>query len=427
MLTPFIELTRQALYGHVAGTPIPDPLTAVCWIDGAGPQLNATVSQIQLELDKNMKVITNKHSASRTAVEQPCDRGPCFRSFRKISNRVTRDDIPATGLQAKVHSKFIDLHKNGILMLAPLKSGALIDFIGSYPTIVSKACPTSSVADGFITNGMIDRNSLAYPDIAKILSTCKNSKLMSTHQFVIKRNFTEMYEEFSKKGAISDKFMHKIGICADTNLANENVWRNSDCEMYQRSKCLTHLWQRNRRVVARDAQLLKINLKEVDKFKKYDKMMQYNVDAEQKLKTKLPHPRQDQPKIFTETSLLNFSSCNNNELKSFIHVRTFNTYKIPSNLKWIWPKKGKLVDAQNSEPNLLMLAFNCRNKIVLLKPRCGVPIHHRIPNNQTQDPLTISPPTTVTIEPLIASNDHRLVVWQVCSLCYYSLSVMNQP
>lgn len=55
MLEPSIQLTRERVYGHVEGTPIPHELTAVCWLDGAGPQLNATLSKDQLDIDKLLK------------------------------------------------------------------------------------------------------------------------------------------------------------------------------------------------------------------------------------------------------------------------------------------------------------------------------------------------------------------------------------
>ena len=73
ILLPFISLVRERLYGWKPGTPIPDALTAVCWNDGANVQLNSIVSEEQQIHDAKMKIITNKHSASRTAVEQPCD------------------------------------------------------------------------------------------------------------------------------------------------------------------------------------------------------------------------------------------------------------------------------------------------------------------------------------------------------------------
>ena len=73
--------------------------------------------------------MTNKHSAARTVAEQPCDISPCFMSFRKIANHVTRDDIPNVGLAKKT---FASLKERGVLDLVNKKESALV--LDSYRT-----------------------------------------------------------------------------------------------------------------------------------------------------------------------------------------------------------------------------------------------------------------------------------------------------
>jgi len=148
-------------------------LTAVCWNDGANVQLNSIVSEEQQIHDAKMNITTNKHSASGTAVEQLCDLCPCFMSFHQISKSVTRCDIPAVGLQKKTKDKLSELKEKGELDLAPLKQKALIDFLGYCPSIVSRACPTDSEARGFL-------------------------------QGILENKLSILYEEFQKKGIISD-------------------------------------------------------------------------------------------------------------------------------------------------------------------------------------------------------------------------------
>ena len=70
---------------------------------------------------------------------------------------------------------------------------------------------------------------------------------MNAHQGIIESKFSILYDEFQKKGIISDAFMMEAGIESDRNYLGEEVHRFSNCEAYQRSKCLSHNYQRERR------------------------------------------------------------------------------------------------------------------------------------------------------------------------------------
>ena len=141
VLLPFIKNVRSRLYQHDNNTPIPDELSAVCWCDGANTQLAAIINEEQQNDDATNKIITCKHSAARTSVEQACDCCPIFRSLKKISQNITREDSPHLGLQRIVVVEFKRLENEGILKLASKKLSALVDFLSCYPTILSKAAP----------------------------------------------------------------------------------------------------------------------------------------------------------------------------------------------------------------------------------------------------------------------------------------------
>ena len=81
ILVPFVIKMRELLYDFKSTTNVPADYTAVCWNDGANTQLAAVVNELQQTIDEELKIITNKHSASRTAVEQACDMASCFRSI----------------------------------------------------------------------------------------------------------------------------------------------------------------------------------------------------------------------------------------------------------------------------------------------------------------------------------------------------------
>ena len=95
-------LFEIVFYRWSQGTPIPDALTSISWIDGASVQLNTIIYQRHQMIDESLKIVSNKNSVARTGVEQPCNLCPCFMSFRKISNSATRNNISAIGLQLKI-------------------------------------------------------------------------------------------------------------------------------------------------------------------------------------------------------------------------------------------------------------------------------------------------------------------------------------
>merc|ERR1740124_1489701 len=97
-------------------------------------------------------------------------------SLRKISNGVTGDDIPGIGLIDNIKCKISELKRDNKLDLVEKKGSALIDFLGSYPSIIGRACPTASIANGFILNGMIYTSSFSSTDISTILNTCPHKE-----------------------------------------------------------------------------------------------------------------------------------------------------------------------------------------------------------------------------------------------------------
>lgn len=192
---------------------------------------------------------------------------------------------------------------------------------------------------------------------------------MSIHQRVIERNFGEIYEEFSKKGSLSDHLMYRIGIGADTNSDHETVWRESECEMYQRSKYLSSTHQQLFHLKSKDYHLAKIHLKHLYQYNTYNSLQLENKQYKAKLESKLPHPRINKSDMYAKSALKKISLYYYNEIKAFVHVQMFSTFGIPRRPKWICPNKGKMVDAQTGERNILSLAFECRAKDILLKLR----------------------------------------------------------
>jgi len=117
--------------------------------------------------------------------------------------------------------------------------------------------------------------------------------------------------------------MMEAGIEIDRNYLVEEVHHFSDCEAYQRSKCLSHNYQRERR---QDA-------------------------------VKKARPHECLKNQLNNITLDHLYECYVDELKGFIHVRKFDLLKIPRHLKFKWPLKGDVEKAVADETNLLSLAL----------------------------------------------------------------------
>ena len=318
---------RQDLYGWVEGTSIPNKLTAVCWLDGAIVQLSAIFSEIQRLQDEKDKIISNKNSAVCTAVEQPCDLSQCFISLRKLANTTICSNIPSIGLQEKIKRKLAELKESGELSLMSIKESALLDFLSTYPfvvflstypSVVARECSTESIADIFFMNEMIDTKSLSRPAITKILRTCKKKLSVNTYQATIHDKFDQLYHDVSNKGHISDNFLLSIIIATDANCYDIRCYHTSPCETFQRLKSLSHIYQRELRLLATEIIVSKKKEKMNKVCDKLKKLHKLNDKAVQSLILFLPRPYEKSE--FGGTTMVHLFKINIPELKSFIHV-----------------------------------------------------------------------------------------------------------
>ena len=142
-----------------------------------------------------MKIMLNKHSATRTVVEHAADRSPVFRSFKTLIKSITRDDFPAIGLQKSIHNEFTWMKNEGILRLSPTKEGVLKYFIACYPATIGNAAPTASVGKGFLYNGMLDESTTLWPDVHNIISTCKSKSISKDQELLVHKKTRLLYSE----------------------------------------------------------------------------------------------------------------------------------------------------------------------------------------------------------------------------------------
>ena len=371
VLLPFIKNVRCRLYQHDIDSPIPDELSAVCWCDGANTQLAAITNEDQQKEDASNKIITCKHSAARTSVEQACDCCPIFRSLKKISKSITREDAPHLGLQRIVCFEFKRLENEGVLKLSSKKLSSLVDFLSCYPTILSKAAPHDAVTAGFVDNGMIDCKSYTYPDLFSIVKTCKTVKFTNEMISRVSRHFTEMYEEQIRTGHLHDEFMEGYGFKVDRNYEGDIIRRESTCEAWQRAKCLSSQYQKDLRTRKANVYHLTKSVKLADTQKCLSNMHTQNQKCIKHLlsvvsNVLMPRPHMRLPDMSTFV-MENFASCNKDLLQGFIYVREFSHWKVSTTNGFKWPKKKENLDAANrGSYNYISLAFGVRSKLVIL-------------------------------------------------------------
>lgn len=114
----------------------------------------------------------NKHSASRSVVEQPMDLMTIFKQVNKLVRKLTSKGRSSI-FKDHIKAAFDEADSSGKISLPAEKSKCIIDFIICLPEILSTTVTSSRVVSGFVWNGMIDEESLHWPDFNKILATCR--------------------------------------------------------------------------------------------------------------------------------------------------------------------------------------------------------------------------------------------------------------
>ena len=96
----------------------------VLWLDGAPEQIKATLKMQKTDADMNLT--TCKHNASRTAVEQACDTGKCFKDGKAASKKLTAKN-KTTPLKMRLSVGFDKAkHQYGLNFSFPKKAASLI-------------------------------------------------------------------------------------------------------------------------------------------------------------------------------------------------------------------------------------------------------------------------------------------------------------
>ena len=115
-----------------------------------------------------------KHASSMYRIQQMADIGSQFAVMKSESKKVTAINIPSGyGLKGQLGYEIDCLYASGTLMLKLPARKAIIDHIVSCPEIYGKAIQPKTTKKGYVENGMEYEEMHIYPDVHKMLKTCK--------------------------------------------------------------------------------------------------------------------------------------------------------------------------------------------------------------------------------------------------------------
>lgn len=216
ILIPGIKAHRLK-YGNFdsdSGAAIPDHLTAVSYCDGDFGNLSVIKENAQML--KDLKIVANKQNAARSAVEQPADLAKCFKIIKELLPTYTATDLPPdrSPVKDRVSTAFLTKPKLMSLRLKSTKKGALIDFLAVIGPIITRACDSQNIRDGFIAGGYIDKDALRYPVLNKLLATCRRNITKDEYDNVLD-TFETFLSTFEEQGHIPEEMFDLYGFVND--------------------------------------------------------------------------------------------------------------------------------------------------------------------------------------------------------------------
>ena len=255
---PFIKDIRVQNYNMSSAedAEVPDNLTAVCWMDGCYGQLNLITRENVLDNEKLLKIICNKHSAARTAVEQAADVGPMFKVIKHLLRYMTNLKSCQSPIYQRILDALNDLTSPNVadpgrvLILPSHKKKAIISALSKLPAAMGAAFTPNNIISAFEDNGQIDREERVVPNVQAIVNTYRGSidenHYLNDPSAVIKTFYSDVY----MNGRIQEAAFDKEGVITDIDSNGTHVNRDFGIikENCQRAKVLSAKVQRNERI-----------------------------------------------------------------------------------------------------------------------------------------------------------------------------------
>ena len=231
---PYVESKR----GLPEGVPIPDDEQAASWSDGATPQLKAILDCTSMMEDSLIKLTDNKHSASRSAVEQYLDLMPIFKLVHKFAKTMTARGRTKSGFKKQVMDTMHERQRSGEICLSTDKMTCIVDFAICLPEILTRSVTTTRILDGFVQGGAIDSVSYEWPDMHKVLGTCRRD-IKKEEVDLVEKHFSELYKAHLQHGKIPEELFDHLGFQKDLDSKGNVHLRESADISHSRAMCLS--------------------------------------------------------------------------------------------------------------------------------------------------------------------------------------------
>jgi hypothetical protein len=390
ILIPFIVTQRKKCsYNHTSNDE--DDVLSNAWFDGDINQVKVFSSNEMIEKADELNINFNKQNAKRTPCEQGADTGEMFKLLNYNTKKRKALNLPMSHIFGTIHHLFTKLSSEKQIKIDSRKRKLLISFISDLPQISLLSTSRKTVTTAFLRNGQLDCNDHLWPDINQMLSTL-GYKLSDEHFHLLFDNFQMLYEYMRDNGNIPEMVFNALNFPHDTTPTGEIIHRDYTIsrEWCQRAKVMSSPFQQNLRkerfTSIRDQQQEKLATETGKRRKK----LELNKKAENKIICKMNALEEDSNKRAhtthagssgynsnncNRTLITNIGDCkieafdepNNDELQAFIHVRKFESTRIPRSSRWKYPNKKTVQFAKNGEHCLILLAFELREEPVIFK------------------------------------------------------------
>ena len=323
-----------------------------------------------------------------------------------LSGLSTVCDVPAARHPLKRVSeiKFVEMYTDGILTLSLTKRQALVDFIACIPDNTARAVTRENILVGFRACGLIDENTHRFPDLEKILATCRTILTAAEFELCI-TSFPVLFSYQLEHGHVPDTKLEELGFPVDRDMDGTEVRRDATITQEARhcAKNLTHVHQVELRKERQEQIQAELTRKQADKQNKNSSQLAFNRKCEESLRALMSSEQTE----ISDSTLEHFFKCKKDELKGFIAARNGGTVP-PSSLN-----KGTMQRATDGFDCLILRAFKY----------CSLPPMHP-PMQEPEPPPGISEElteeeNTSEQEPQVA-NEHTIITASLTSRAFES-------
>ena len=178
----------------------------------------------QISKEAQLKILALKHASSTSSITQSADIGRQFAIVKSSSKKTTSVNLPSGfGVKGLLEDELTRHQASKKLNLKTPMRKVIIDHTISCPEIFGNAMQPKITKRGFIENGMIDDKVETYPDIIKMMRTCKLKDFRQEHEDMIINNFSELYQEMKEKGQILEETFERLKFPRDTGYSGQEV------------------------------------------------------------------------------------------------------------------------------------------------------------------------------------------------------------